>query len=228
MHSSTSQSFFTYGSGTKMCNRQLMQWLVVWAAFLLTACSPVRSLPAKQTSAGATAPAAATSLPAIPTVDRWQEVRQWSPYPHTTPLPPRMATPVDGVYVRFDPRNDDRPPCRRCPPYPPEGGVWKLELDEGVFRVFHPRTGWRTLGSYTVQGEHIAFFNDPQCHLAVGNFTWRRGDEGLHFALIDDDCELGTRANNFTAQPWESCQPPNHEAAVTGHWKTPRGCDPGS
>lgn len=206
-----------------MCKRQFLQCLAIGAAFLLAACSPVRPLPVQQAAAGAGTPPAAT-----PTVDRWQEIHQWSPYPHTTPLPPQAATPVDGIYVRFDPRTDDRPPCRRCPPYPPEGGVWKLELDEGVFRVYHPRTGWRTLGSYTVSGDRITFFNDPQCHLAVGNFTWQRDDEGLHFALIDDNCELGTRARNFTVQTWESCQPPNHEAAITGHWKTPEGCDPSS
>jgi hypothetical protein len=211
-----------------MCNRQLMQWLVVWAAFLLTACSPVQPLPAEQTVAEVPAPVPAISLAATPTVDRWQEVRQWSPYPHTTPLPPQVTTPIDGIYVRFDPRDDDRPPCRRCPPYPPEGGVWKLELDAGVFRVYHPRTGWRSLGSYVVQNDRITFFNDPQCHLAVGHFTWRLDGEGLHLAMVNDDCELGTRARNFTAQVWQSCQPPNHEAAVTGHWKIPAGCDPAS
>ncbi len=207
-----------------MCNRQAVQWLLAGAAFLATsaACSPVRPLPRL---AGTRAPPQRADS-ATPTVDRWQEIRQWSPYPHTTPLPPQAPTPVDGIYVRLDPRTHDRPPCRRCPPYPPEGGVWKLELDEGVFRVYHPRTGWRTLGSYTVDGDRITFFNDPQCHLAVGHFTWQRDEEGLRFALLDDDCELGTRAKNFTAQVWESCQPPNHEAAITSHWKTPEGCDP--
>ncbi len=205
------------------CNRQAVPWLLAGAALLLAACSPVRPLPDGQIAA-ATAPAVAPT----PTVDRWQEIRQWSPYPHTTPLPPQTPTPVDGIYVRFDPRTHDRPPCRRCPPYPPEGGVWKLQLDEGVFRVYHLRTGWRTLGSYTVDGDRITFFNDPQCHLAVGHFTWQRDEEGLHFALLDDDCELGTRAKNFTAQAWASCQPPNHEAAITSHWKTPEGCDPSS
>ena len=128
-----------------MCNRQAVQWLLAGAALLLAACSPVRPLADRQAAASTTPAVSAT-----PTVDRWQEIRQWSPYPHTTPLPPQVPTPVDGIYVRFDPRTHDRPPCRRCPPYPPEGGVWKLELDEGVFRVYHPRTGWRTLGSYTV------------------------------------------------------------------------------
>jgi len=179
---------------------------------LLAACAPVRP--------------PVEAIPIVtPAVDRWQEIRGWMPYPHTTPLPPAATTVLDGVYVRFDPRQEERPPCRRCPPYPPEGGVWKLQLEQGVFRVYHPATGWRTLGSFAVDGDQITFFNDPQCHLAIGRFTWQRNEEGVHFSLLADDCESGTRSRNFTAQTWQSCQPPNHEAAVTGHWRTPEGCE---
>ena len=195
------------------------------AALLSAACSPVRPLPAVTPAATQAAEAAVTPAPTS-TIDRWQEVRGWSPYPYTTPLPPQEKTPLDGVYVRFDPRPGERTHCVRCPPYPPEGGVWKVEFDQGVFRVYHPRTGWRTLGSFTVAGDRVTLFNDPQCHLAVGEFAWQRDEGGLRFQLIADDCELGTRAKNFTAQPWQSCQPPNHEAAVTGHWKAPEGCEP--
>lgn len=174
------------------------------------------------------APAPTSSAPAstpTPTIDRWQEIQLWTPYPHTTPLPPRTVTPIDGIYVRFDPRTGERTPCRRCPPYPPEGGIWKLYLREGIFRVYHPRTGWRTLGSYTVDDDEITFFNDPQCHLAIGRFRWALDARALHMALVADDCELGTRAKNFTNQAWLSCQPPNAEAAVTGHWSSPAGCE---
>ena len=194
------------------------------AALLSAACSPVRPLPAVTPAATQAAEAAGTPDP-TPTIDRWQEVRGWSPYPYTTPLPPLQETPLDGVYVRFDPRPGERTHCVRCPPYPPEGGVWKVEFDRGVFRVYHPRTGWRTLGSFAVEGDRVTLFNDPQCHLAVGEFAWQRDEEGLRFQLLADDCELGTRAKNFTAQTWQSCQPPNHEAAVTGHWKAPEGCE---
>jgi hypothetical protein len=191
-----------------MCNTWLLRHCLVAAALLITACAPVRP----------------ASTP-TPVPDRWQELQAWAPYPHTTPLPPEVTTPIDGFYVRFDPRTEERTPCRRCPPYPPEGGVWVLALEQGTFRVYHPRTGWRTLGSYTVSDDQITLFNDPQCHLAVGHFTWLRDEKGLHFALADDECELGTRAKNFTAQTWESCLPPNPEAAVTGHWSAPQGCN---
>ena len=147
------------------CNLQAVPWLLAGAALLLVACSPVRPLPDGQAATATAPPASAT-----PTVDRWQEIRQWSPYPHTTPLPPQAPTPVDGIYVRLDPRTHDRPPCRRCPPYPPEGGVWKLELDEGVFRVYHPRTGWRTLGSYTVDGDSHYVLQRPAVPPGRGTF----------------------------------------------------------
>jgi hypothetical protein len=201
--------------GIKAVARVLAGLACLAGLLLPAACLPVRPLPGQSLQPAAT-----------PTVGPWQEVRQWTPYPYTTPLPPQQSTALDGIYVRFDPRMDERPPCRRCPPYPPAGGVWKLELNKGVFRVYHPRTGWRTLGSFTVEDDRITLFNDPQCHLAVGEFHWQRNEEGLHFQLVADDCELGTRAGNFTAGPWASCQPPDQEAAVTGHWKTPEGCDP--
>ncbi len=158
-------------------------------------------------------------------MDRWQEIGLWTPYPYTTPLPPMATTPIDGRYVYTDTVHAaSRTPCRRCPPYPPLAGVWKLQLDKGVFRVIHPLTGWRTLGSYTVDGDRITFFNDPNCHLAVGVFAWHLAENSLKMQLVGDDCELGTRALLFTGGPWQNCQPPNHEAAVSGHWQTPPGC----
>jgi hypothetical protein len=205
-----------------MRNGQYAHWWLAALVLLLAGCTPVRPLPSAR---GSAAEFAATPQPAD-APGRWAELVAWSPYPHTTPLPPQVSTPIDGRYVRLDPRDQERVPCRRCPPYPPEGGVWVLEFDKGVFRVYHPRTGWRTLGSYSVDGDRVTLFNDPQCHRAVGSFGWLRDGEGLHFNLLDDDCELGTRAKSFTAQVWESCQPPNHEAGVTGHWPVPEGCDP--
>jgi hypothetical protein len=224
-----------------MRNGQFAQWGLAAIVFVLAGCTPVRLPPLTPPTAPAGAEAAApestpqpparqepaaSETPGPTAGGRWQELVEWSPYPHTRPLPQQAATPVDGRYVRLDPRNQARTPCRRCPPYPPEGGVWVLEFDAGIFRVYHPRTGWRTLGSYTVEGDRITLFNDPQCHLATGRFTWSRDQDGLHFSLLDDDCELGTRAKNFTGQTWKSCQPPNHEAGVTGHWPVPEGCDP--
>ncbi len=77
-----------------------------------------------------------------------------------------------------------------------------------------------------VEGGRVILFKDPECHLAAGEYAWRRDESGLCFTLVADVRELGTRAQNSTQQRWQSCQPPDHEAAGTGHWKTPAGCEP--
>ncbi len=150
---------------------------------------------------------------------------QRTPYPYTTPLPPAVPTVLDGIYVKFDPRPGERAPCRRCPPYPPEGGIWRLSLDEGVFRVYHDGTGWATLGSFTVQGDRIEFFNDPHCIWDVGIYTWKLEGGSLSLEAVTDGCGFDLRRRNLTTYPWASCRPPSTEAAITGHWPAPSGCD---
>ncbi len=154
----------------------------------------------------------------------WSEVLQLTPYPYTTPLPPAVSTILDGTYTKFDPRPSKRAPCRRCPPYPPEGGVWKLNLDRGVFRVYHDDTGWRTLGSFAASGDRVEFFNDPHCHEDTGIYTWKLDDGELVLGVVEDHCGTNLRARSFTELAWESCQPPSIEAAVSNHWPTPLGC----
>jgi len=155
----------------------------------------------------------------------WPAMLQRTPYPYTTPLPPADYTALDGTYVKFDPRPGKRAPCRRCPAYPPEGGVWKLSLDRGIFRVYHDGTGWGTVGSFTVSGDRIEVFNDPHCHKDVGIYAWKLEAGTLMLKVIEDGCSYGLRQKNLVAHPWKSCQPPTEEAAITSHWPTPPGCD---
>ena len=154
----------------------------------------------------------------------WPAMLQRTPYPFSTPLPPANASPLDGTYVKFDPRPGERAPCRRCPPYPPEGGVWKMSLEKGIFRVYHEGTGWGAVGSFVVSGDQIRFFNDPHCHKDVGIYHWRLEDGTLTLEVVEDDCGYGLREESLVAYPWESCQPPSTEAAITDHWPTPVGC----
>ncbi|MGD8793431.1 MAG: hypothetical protein PVF47_12845, partial [Anaerolineae bacterium] len=105
-------------------------------------------------------PVISTATPA----DAWTALLQVKSYPYAAPLPVAEATIVDGTYTKIDPRPGDRAGCRRCPPYPPEGGLWKLRLHQGTFWVFHPKTAWHTQGSFTISEERIEFFNDPHCH----------------------------------------------------------------
>jgi hypothetical protein len=155
---------------------------------------------------------------------RWSELLQRTPYPYSRPLPPANPTVLDGTYTRLDPRQADHIPCRRCPAYPPGGGIWKLNLDKGVFRVYHELTGWVTLGSFTVSGDRIEFFNDPHCFQDTGIYTWELEEGKLTLTAVKDSCGVYLRVQNLEALPWESCQPPSTEAAITSHWPIPAGC----
>jgi hypothetical protein len=129
----------------------------------------------------------------------WSELLQKTPFPHTAPLPARVPTPLDGTYTKFDPKKTPPVPCRRCPDYVPQGGIWKLNLDKGIFRIFHESTGWRSIGSFA------------------------RGR--LNLQVVEDKCAIRQRAKNLTKLPWLSCQPPSMEAGSSGHWDKPPGCE---
>lgn len=168
----------------------------------------------------------ATEMAGEPTpTSIWFGLLQRTPYPYTTPLLSAVPTALDGAYTKFDPRPGKRAPCRRCPPYPPEGGIWRLSLNKGIFRVYHNGTGWGTLGSFAVSGDRIEFFNDPHCFQDVGIYTWELQDGKLLLEAVRDDCGVDLRLRSFTEYPWGSCQPPSTEAAITNHWPSPAGCD---
>jgi hypothetical protein len=160
----------------------------------------------------------------VPALDAWSELLQKTPFPYTTSLPPADSTALDGTFVKFDPRQDERISCRRCPPYPPEGGLWKVSFSRGIFRVYHERTGWHTLGSFTVSGGHVQLFNDPHCYDVVGTYAWKLEKGQLVLQAIEDGCGGDLRVKHFTSMPWTSCQPASTEAAVTDHWPVPDGC----
>jgi hypothetical protein len=160
------------------------------------------------------------------TSDGWLTLLEHTPVPWTTPLPPRQATVLDSTFIKINPRLATPFPCKRCPDYALEGGLWKFQLDKGVFRIYYTVNGWRSLGSYTVSGNVLNLFNDPYCNWDTGSYSWALEEGVLTLTEIDDPCLQGLRAANLTDQPWLSCQPPNVEAMVTDHWQKPEGCDP--
>jgi len=190
-------------------------------ALLAVACSSPTASPSLSTPANTPAPIA--QITPTPT-ERWMELLMRMPYPYTTPLPPPTPSVLDGIYAKFEDREGTPVPCRRCPDYAPERGIWRLSLEKGVFRVFYQFWNWTSVGSYTVSGDRITFFNDPNCYEDVGIYTWKLEDGTLTFKVIADDCAIALRAKNFTMRPWLSCQPPNREAAITDHWLKPPGC----
>jgi hypothetical protein len=101
-------------------------------------------------------------------------------------------------------------------PYSVVGSGWFLHLDNGIFRVLHPATGWHSLGSYTVSESHVVFFNDPHCMKSVGVYGWELRDGLLALSLVTDECGArspfqsgaGARARMFTSSLWVPGQPP--------------------
>ncbi len=190
--------------------------------------APTPALPTGAPTAASTAPAApatAATATATATPDRWLGLLEMVPYPFASPLPPAERGPLDGAYAKVDPKVGTPVPCLRCGDYKPEGGVWRLQLKDGAFRIYHVVTGWRSLGSFALNGSELALFNDPNCTDVVGRYTWALAEGELRLSAIEDSCSIGLRAENLTRQPWLSCQPPNTEAGVSGHWKVPEGCE---
>jgi hypothetical protein len=207
------------------CCRYLRGWW--WGVVLLLAgchLAPLPAPPGTSTVGRTTAPEeTATGQPVA------------RPYPYTTPLPPPLPTYLDGIYTRRVAFEGTPTPCRRCAPYRAEGGEWRLILERGIFRVSHSDTGFHGVGSFTVTGNRLSLFNDPNCHLETGLYTWERDGRSLRLTAVDDPCAYGLRVSNLTAGRWllqedsagnliDPCQPPNQEAAVTGHWPASPDC----
>ena len=187
------------------------------------ACTPLsQSNPVTVTQTSSSA----SSQPSGTPTDIWNALFERTPVPWTTPLPPQEATVLDATYVKINPRLATPFPCRRCPDYALNSGLWKFSLDKGIFRIYYTMNGWRSIGSYTVSEDKIYFFNDPYCNHDTGVYTWTLEDGTLTLKEVDDPCSQGLRATNFVDQPWLSCRPPNMEAAITDHWQKPEGCDP--
>jgi hypothetical protein len=156
--------------------------------------------------------------------EKWSALLQRQPFPYKGELPLPERTPLDGTYTKVDPKQDPQVPCKRCPDYAPEGGIWKIQFDKGVFRIIHLSSGWKSMASFVLERDHLLLFNDPVCHETTGIYAWKAEEGQIVFTAIEDECAIRLRAMNLTQQPWLSCRPPNTEAATTGHWPEPPGC----
>jgi len=187
--------------------------IVLLGILAISGCTPKTEISAVPT---------ATAIPT--TTDRWFSLFLNTPYPWTTPLPAYRSSGVDGIYAKIDPSEVQWWHCRRCPDFLPGGGTWRLSLDKGIYRIYYQVTGWRSLGSFSISGNRIYLFNDPNCNTDTGVYKWTLKDGALTLELIEDPCAIGLRAVNLTLQPWISCQHPNQEAAISDHWSKPAGC----
>ncbi len=167
-----------------------------------------------------------TALNTLTSYEAWIELLERVPVAWTTPLPPSERTILDGTFVKIDPDQPEWWICRRCPDYLPAGGLWKINFDKGVYHIYYPTINWRSIGSYTIEGDRIYLFNDPYCQYETGVYKWKLEEGKLTFSEAQDGCSFNLRKANLTKQAWLSCQPRNDEAGATGHWMVPEGCEP--
>jgi len=196
----------------------------IFSLIILTGCSPFnsRTTPSRIASPSFTS----TPIHTLAPYEAWLDLLGRPPVAWTTPLPSTERTALDGSYVKMDPDQPEWWICRRCPDYLPAGGLWRLSFDKGAYHVYYPTINWRSLGSYTLEGDRIYFFNDPYCQYVTGLYTWKLEDGRLTFQVVEDTCSFNLRQANLTKQAWLSCHPPNDEAGATGHWMAPEGCEP--
>lgn len=135
----------------------------------------------------------------------WNSFLAATPFAYLTPLPDPLATPLDGLYTKVDQSWPQWWKCLRCADYRVAGGIWKLQFDKGVMRIFYEVNGWRSISSYTVEGDHLYLFNDPYCPEHVGEYQWSAVDGQLELKPLNDPCSFDLRAENLSKQTWSDC-----------------------
>lgn len=159
---------------------------------------------------------ACTSDDVSPPDDERAEVPLWltstaEPYPFTTPIPPLGPTAIDGTYERrVTPRiaGGRSVPCRRCAPYRIETGTSELVLEAGRYLIAHNGPGpdssqFRSAGHFTLEGDRIILFNDPQCPRMTGEYVWEISGGALTLEVVEDECPFSDLRQRFLQlMPW--------------------------
>lgn len=127
----------------------------------------------------------------------WDSLLQATPFAYLTPLPELAASPLDGLYAKVNQSWPQWWKCLRCADYRAAGGIWKLQFDKGVMRIFYEVNGWRSISSYTVEGNRLYLFNDPYCPEHVGEYQWSVADGQLELRTVNDPCSFDLRAENL-------------------------------
>ena len=150
-----------------------------------------------------TVPASTSTL--VLKVGVWDELLKATPFPHEFALPEAVTSPLDGMYAKVDQSPPQYWTCYRCADYRPEGGIWKLQFDKGVMRIFYQITNWKSIASFTVEENRLKIFNDPFCPHDVGEYEWSMLDGNLSLKEIGDGCAFDLREENLTKQSWLAC-----------------------
>ena len=152
------------------------------------------------------------------------------PYPYTTPVPPREGTPIEGTYVRILSLDVVGGPliglpyrCLRCIPYRVDAGLTTLIFYEGRYFLHHQLSGFKALGHFTIDGDRIRLFNDPNCSGTAGEYSWRLERGAITFKVIDDPCPFDDeRSDDLTLSEWTKV-PACHRRMI-GLWPGFLGC----
>jgi hypothetical protein len=132
------------------------------------------------------------------------------PYPFMSPTPPPEPTSIDGTYLRTltlqelgGARRALPFRCLRCPPYRITPGVNTLVLFRGAYYLHHQLSGFRTMGSYVVDGDRLTLFNDANCPQTAGTYQIDVSTHGIRFDVVDDSCAFSNeRALDLEYRPW--------------------------
>ena len=132
------------------------------------------------------------------------------PYPFMSPTPSPDASALDGTYLRTltlrelgGARIAMPYRCVRCIPYRVDVGVSTLIFTRGAYYVHHHLSGFRTMGSFIVDGDRVTLFNDPNCPQTPGTYRFELTAHGLAFTVIEDDCAYaGERPDDLGFAVW--------------------------
>ncbi len=161
--------------------------------------------------APAASSAQANPIEASPT-SIWSALQEMAPVAYKFPLPEPVPSPLDGTYTKIDPSWPQWWLCRRCADYRPAGGIWKLQFDQGVMRIYYEVTGWRSFASFALAEDELRIFNDVYCPDGVGRYGWNLEAGELVLNVIEDSCSFGLRGQNLSNQSWLDC-PTSSQAA---------------
>jgi hypothetical protein len=133
------------------------------------------------------------------------------PYPYLSPTPPPSTrTELDGTYMRILTLRDVGGArvglpfrCLRCPPYRIDAGLSTIMFWHGAWFLHHQISGFKTQGSFVVDGDRVTLFNDPNCPQGTGVYRFEKTAHSLRFETIEDDCPWsGERADDLTRVQW--------------------------
>src|SRR3954464_15696812 len=137
------------------------------------------------------------------------------PYPFMSPTPPPVETPIDGTYMRtvdLDEVGGARIGlpyrCFRCPPFRVDAGVSTLIFTKGAYYLHHSMSGFRTMGSFVIDGDTITLFNDANCPQIPGEYTFDHTAHGLTLHVVHDGCPYShERADDLEFHDWTRVSP---------------------